>query len=87
VTLTLRCSPFSPMPCRGRLWIHGKRGSRVSSRARFGPVKPGTRLRVTLRLRPRLRRGICLYATTVNRRTDGFESSSSTRTPIGCLTR
>jgi hypothetical protein len=85
MTLTLRCSPFSPMPCRGRLWIHSKRGSRVSSRARFGPVTPGTRLRVTLRLRPRLRRGICLYATTVNRRTDGFESSSSTRTPIGCV--
>jgi hypothetical protein len=69
------------------VWIHLRRGRRLSRAVHFGPIEPGGRGRVTVRLRSFPRRAMCLYATTRTRRDDGLETVTSTRSVFACLPR
>jgi Ca2+-binding RTX toxin-like protein len=87
VALRARCPVESTVPCEGRLWIHLRNGRRISRVIQFGPIEPGTRIRAGARLRGQLRRGACLYATTVTQRDDGLQTSTTTISPLICLPR
>jgi hypothetical protein len=85
--LRAHCPVESTLACKGRLWLHLRGGRVVSRTVYFGPVAPGARIRVRARIVVRLRRGACLYATTVTRRGDRFDSVTKTRSPLFCLPR
>jgi hypothetical protein len=51
---------------------------------RVGPLEPGGRARVRVRLGRAIPRGACLIATTRTRRTDGLNSVTVSRSAIGC---
>jgi RTX calcium-binding nonapeptide repeat (4 copies) len=85
LALRARCPVESTVPCEGRLWVHLRGGRRISRVVDFGPIEPGERIRASVRLRGPLRRGTCLYATTVTRRDDGLDTSTVTRSPLHCL--
>jgi hypothetical protein len=87
VTLRARCPLENAVPCEGVVWIHLLRGRRLSRAVHFGPIEPGGRGRVTVRLRSFPRRAMCLYATTRTRRDDGLETVTSTRSVFACLPR
>lgn len=50
IRLALRCPPPTAVPCRGRFAIHMLRGRRISRTVRFGPVRPGRRVVLTVPL-------------------------------------
>jgi hypothetical protein len=85
LVLVARCPAESAVPCRGRLWVKRFRGRRVSRRVRFGPLDPGDRTRLRIRLAGHIRRGACLLATTRTRRGDGLRSVTVARSGLGCL--
>ena len=85
VTLALRCPGESAVPCRGRLWLVGTNGRRVSPKVAFGPLDPGERTRLRTRFAARLRPGSCLLVRARTRRTDGLDSVTVSRSGFGCL--
>jgi hypothetical protein len=66
--LRIRCDARSAVPCRGRVWLRW--GGRVFSRPiRFGPLRPGERRVMSLRLvRPLPRH--CVRAFVITSRAD-----------------
>lgn len=87
LALRARCPIDSTVPCEGRLWLHVRSGRRISRVVHFGPVEPGAPIRAKVRRRAPVRRGACIYATTVTRRGDGLRSSTTTISPLFCLPR
>jgi Ca2+-binding RTX toxin-like protein len=85
VTLVARCPERSVVPCQGRLWLNRLHGRRVSRKVRLGPIDPGERTRLRIRLAEHIRRGACLLATTRTRRDDGLDTVTVARTAFGCL--
>jgi Ca2+-binding RTX toxin-like protein len=84
-TLELRCPPDSAVPCQGRVWLHRLNGSRVSRKVRYGPIEPGERTGVRVRLARRIPAGVCLLATAPTRRNDGLRTLTIGTSAIGCL--
>jgi RTX calcium-binding nonapeptide repeat (4 copies) len=84
-TLELRCPRDSAVPCQGRVWVHPLNRSRISRKLRYGPLEPGDRTRVRLRLTRRLPTGDCLQATAPTRRDDGLRTLTIGTSTIGCL--
>jgi Ca2+-binding RTX toxin-like protein len=77
------CPRASQVACEGRVWIKRVRGrTRISRRRHFGPVRPGRRRTVTLRLTRRIGRGACATART--RRHDGFANATPTLSTVAC---
>jgi Ca2+-binding RTX toxin-like protein len=85
IRLAVRCPQESTVPCLGRLWVSLYRGRRVSRKISFGPIDPGDRATVHVRIAPGLRPGSCLLATTRTRRGDGLESVTLNRGALVCL--
>ena len=83
-TLSVRCPAESAVPCRGTMWVPTVGGRRLSRRIRFGPIEPGRRAIVHVRI-PTLRTGGCILAAIRTRRTDGLRSVTTGRDTIGCL--
>jgi hypothetical protein len=85
VPLRVLCARQSALPCRGTLRVtrlhHGRRVSRA---VRVGPLDPGERARVRVRLGRAIPPKACLAAVTRTRRTDGLNSVTVTRGGIGC---
>lgn len=79
----MRCPRSSRIPCEGRIWIKRARGGRISRRKHFGPVRPGRRAIVTVRLTRGMGRVACATART--RRHDGFANASPTRSTVACV--
>jgi hypothetical protein len=87
VTLRARCPRENAVPCEGVVWIHLLRGRRLSRAVHFGPIDPGGRGRVSVRLRSFPRLAMCLYATTRTRRDDGLDTVTTARSVFACLPR
>jgi hypothetical protein len=87
LALRARCPIESTVPCEGRLWLHVRNGRRISRVVDLGPAEPGSRMRANVRRRAPVRRGACIYATTVTQRHDGLRTSTSTTSPLVCLPR
>jgi hypothetical protein len=83
--LELRCPRDSAVPCQGRVWVNRLNRTRVSRKVRYGPLEPGERTRVRLRLTRRLPAGDCLQATAPTRRDDGLRTLTIGTSTIGCL--
>ena len=73
------------MACEGRIWADRLNRSRVSRKVLYGPIDPGERGVVRVRLSPRIPRGACLLATAPTRREDGFRTLTIGTSVIGCL--
>jgi Ca2+-binding RTX toxin-like protein len=84
-TLTARCPADSSVLCEGRVWVHLRGGRRVSRIVQLDPIEPGGHARLTIRVRPGLRRGSCLYATARTRRDDRRDTVTVTRSALFCL--
>jgi hypothetical protein len=83
--LRARCPVETTVPCEGRLWLHTLRRRTLSRSVHLGPIAPGGRKSVTVRLvRVPPRRG-CLYATARTRRDDGHPTVTVTRSALRCL--
>ncbi len=87
LVLRARCPLESAVPCEGRVWVHLRGGRRLSRAVHFGPIEPGGRERVIVRLRSFPRRAMCLHATTRTRRDDGLDTVTETRSVFACLPR
>lgn len=87
LALRAPCPVESTVPCEGRLWLHVRNGRRISRVVGFGPAEPGSRIRANVRRRAPVRRGACLYATTVTRRGDGLRTTTTTVSALFCLPR
>jgi hypothetical protein len=87
LVLRARCPAESTVPCEGSVWIHLRRGRRISRAVHFGPIEPGGRGTATVRVRRFPRTAMCLYATTRARRGDGFDSVTTTVSVFACLPR
>jgi Ca2+-binding RTX toxin-like protein len=87
LTLRARCPIENAVACQGVVWIHLLRGRRLSRTVHFGPIEPGERGRVTLRLRSLPQRAMCVYATARTRRDDGLDTVTSTRSVFACEPR
>ena len=87
LALRARCPVESTLPCEGSVWVHLRRGRRISRAAHFGPIEPGGRGVATVRLRSFPRTAMCLYATTRARRGDGFDSVTTTTSAFACIPR
>lgn len=84
VRIVVRCEARSAVDCRGRLGLL-RRGRAASTRPRFGPIAPGRRQVVRVRLLGRPpRRGACLDVRAITRRQDVESSTSSKRRRIAC---
>ncbi len=83
--LELRCPLGSAVPCQGRVWINRRNRTRVSRKVRYGPIEPGERTRVRVRLARRLKTGECLLATAPTRRNDGLRTLTISTSAVGCL--
>jgi hypothetical protein len=84
-TLVLRCPRDSIVPCQGNVWVSRLNGTRVSRKVRYGPLQPGKRTRVRLRLGRRMPVGACLLAMTPTRRDDGLRTLTIGTSSLGCL--
>jgi RTX calcium-binding nonapeptide repeat (4 copies) len=87
LALRARCPLESAVPCEGRVWVHLRGGRRLSRAVHFGPIEPGGRESVTIRLRSFPRRAMCLQATTRTRRDDGLDTVTETPSVFACLPR
>jgi hemolysin type calcium-binding protein len=85
LVLRVRCPVETTMPCEGRLWVHTRRGRTLSPSAHVGPIAPGARESLTVRLVRVLPRHGCIYATARTRRDDGHPTLTVTRSPLRCL--
>jgi hypothetical protein len=77
VRLALRCPAPSAVPCRGRFVVRLIHGRRVSRTVRFGPIRPGGRTVLTVRLLRALGPDALIRATGVSLRNDNIQSSTS----------
>jgi Ca2+-binding RTX toxin-like protein len=84
-TLALRCPRDSAVPCQGRVWLNWLNRTRVSRKVRYGPIQPGERVLVRVRLGRKIPRGACLLATAPTRRNDGFRTLTISTSAVGCL--
>jgi hypothetical protein len=82
-----RCPSGSTVPCEGRIWIERVRGRRISRRVHCGPIEPGGRASITIRLTGRPRPGSPICASAHTRRNDGSQNSTSTASTYICLPR
>jgi hypothetical protein len=85
VTLAVRCPRESTVPCEGRLWLNRLNRTRVSRKLRYGPLDPGERTAVRVRLARHIPRGACLLATAPTRRGDAFRTLTIATSAVGCL--
>jgi hypothetical protein len=85
IAMRARCPAESTVPCEGRVWLRLRGGRHISRAVRFGPVEPGSLIRVRVRVRVPLRRNACISATTVTIRRDGIRTSTVTRSAFTCL--
>jgi hemolysin type calcium-binding protein len=85
LALTARCPRESAVPCQGRLWVTLLHGRAVSRKIRFGPIDPGGRARLHVRLAEHIRRGACLLAATRTGRNDGLRTVTVNHTGLACL--
>jgi hypothetical protein len=84
VRLTIVCDRLSHVPCEGRVVLDHRRRA-VSEMVRFGPITPGDRLLLAVRLRPSIRSGLfCPTVLTVTERA-APDSSTMTRSHIRCV--
>ena len=77
VRLALRCPAPSAVPCSGRFVVRLVRGRRVSRTVRFGPIRPGGRAVLRVRLLRALGPDALIRATGVSVRNDNVQSSTS----------
>jgi hypothetical protein len=77
--LGLRCPAPSAVPCNGRFVVRLIRGRRISRTVRFGPIQPGGRVLLRVRLLRALDRDALIRATGVSLRDDNIQSSTSWR--------
>jgi len=75
--VSLRCPPPSAVPCSGRFVVRLIRGRRVSRTVRFGPIRPGGRVVLKVRLLRALGPDALIRATGVSVRNDNIHSSTS----------
>ena len=75
----------STQPCQGRIWVHRLNRTRVSRKVRYGPLDPGERTLVRMRLSRGIRPGACLLATAPTRRDDGLRTLTIATSAVGCL--
>jgi Ca2+-binding RTX toxin-like protein len=85
LVLRARCPVETTVPCEGRLWVHTLRGRTLSRSRHVGPIAPGGRESLTVRLVSVLPRRGCIYATARTRRNDGNPTLTVTRSPLRCL--
>jgi hypothetical protein len=73
VRIALRCPRLSAVPCRGHFFVRMEPGNRrLSRKVRFGPIRPGRRAVLTVRLSRALRRDLLVRVIGVSvRRGDG----------------
>jgi Ca2+-binding RTX toxin-like protein len=83
--LSLRCPKNSAVPCQGRVWLHRLNRTRVSRKVRYGPLDPGERTVVRVRIKRGIRPGACLLVTAPTRRDDGFRTLTIGTSAVGCL--
>ncbi len=77
IRLVARCPSPSAVPCRGRFVVRLLRGRRVSRTVRFGPIRPGGRAVLRVRLLRALGPDALIRATGVSIRDDNIQSSTS----------
>jgi hypothetical protein len=75
VRLTLRCPPPTAVPCTGHFFIRAVRGHRrLSRRVRFGPIRAGGRVVLSVRPLVPLSRDSLIQAVGVSVRDDNVYS-------------
>jgi hypothetical protein len=82
-----RCPTPSAVACEGRILVHMVRRRRVIRTVRFGPIEPGRRQRLTVRLTSRPGAAKCFIGVAVSRRDDDVRSVTRSRSALGCLPR
>ncbi len=87
VPLAIRCPSESAVACEGYVVVHLRRGEWVARRIRFGPIRPGARTVVALRIRASTPRGACLSTTAVTVRPERREAFTATPGFLRCLPR
>jgi hypothetical protein len=87
IRIEARCATPSAVPCEGRILIHAVRRHRVLRTLRFGPIEPGGRQRLALRLPSGAAGRSCFIGVAVVRRDDSITSVTHNRSALGCVPR
>jgi hypothetical protein len=87
IRIEARCATPSAVPCEGRILIHAVRRHRVLRTLRFGPIEPGGRQRLALRLPSGAAGRSCFIGVAIVRRDDSITSVTHNRSALGCVPR